>query len=142
MACDKTLLIWNGAAWEDIQDTAHITNASGIMSDAPSSGDLIAQDWSDVAVWQQGPRAPWSFDVPLLMRNTGSENDALVQLLHIQSFVGTGVRQLRRVTPLTGTHEVQGVFVSATQVEWELDRRAWVRAVMVVQALGPWVAVP
>jgi len=52
-------------AWTDFDlNIGCIEDWAGILSEASISGDIIAQDWVDGAIWQQGPKKTYSFDVP------------------------------------------------------------------------------
>ena len=134
--CTDTLLI-NGT---DVQTWAAITNADGLLSNAPQRADIIEQDWTAGAIYQAGPKKTYTFDVPVIMRSS-QQDVALGQLRALQAYVGTQVTLTRRlvVNGATVNETCQAVMVNAVQVQWDFTRRAQVRAVLVFQQLsGVW----
>lgn len=131
----NTLLI-NGV---DIQTWCAITSAEGLLSNPPQKGDVIEQGWTDGAIWQKGPKGPYTFEVPVIMRS--SEQDvALGQLRALQAMVGDQKTLTRRlvVNGVTINETCQAVMANAVQVNWSFAKRAQVRAVLIWQALTPW----
>ena len=56
--------------WLDFDSTfGSVGDWSGILSEGPVKGDLIEFDYVDGAMWQQGPRSIYSFDVPYTSLN-------------------------------------------------------------------------
>jgi hypothetical protein len=131
-----TLLI-DGA---DIQTWAAITSAEGLLTNPPQRGDLIEQDWVAGAIWQQGPKDAWTFDVPLIMRSS-QQDVAFGQLRTLQAMVGTQRTLTRRlvVDGATVNETCQAVMVNSPQVVWSFESRNQIRAVLVFQGLTPWV---
>lgn len=130
-------LLINGT---DIQTWAAVTDASGLLSNGPQKGDLIEGDWTAGAIWQQGPKGLYSFPVPVIMRSS-QQDVAFGQLRALQAFVGTQVTLTRRlvVDGATVNETCQAVMTAAVQVDWDLSRRAQLRAVLVWQNLsGGW----
>jgi hypothetical protein len=138
MSCWQTMLI-DG---HDVQDYAYITSVEGLWSNGPFKGDLIEQDWRDGALWRGGPRAPHTFEVPLLMRDDLSEGQRTHQLRWLQAWEGQTVTLTRRlVDGLADVSETcQAVVASAVQIDWNFESRRFMRAVMVFQTLSPWAA--
>ena len=136
--CTDTMLV-DG---EDVQQTAYIIDASGLLADAPQRADLIQFDWVDGETYIDGPKAAYSFDVPVLMRSRDPAM-AILQLRHLQSWVGGEKTITRRFVVgvgQTSTQTCRGVIVDAVQVQWNLDDRYRMRAVLVVRNLdGRWV---
>ena len=131
-----TLLI-NGT---DIQTWCAITSAEGLLSNAPQKGDLIEQDWVDGAIWQKGPKAAYTFEVPVIMRSS-NQSYAFAQLRALQAMVGDQKTLTRRLVINTTTVDetCQAVMANAVQVGWDFSRRAQIRAVLVWQNLsGGW----
>jgi hypothetical protein len=134
--CTDTILI-NGT---DVQTWCAITNADGLLSNAPQRADIIEQDWTAGAIYQAGPKKTYTFDVPVIMRSS-QQDVALGQLRALQAYVGTQVTLTRRlvVNGATVNETCQAVMVNAVQVQWDFARRAQVRAVLVFQQLsGVW----
>lgn len=135
--CVDTLLI-DGT---DIQTVAAIVSAEGLLSNGPYRGDVITQDWSPGAIYQAGPMATFTMDVPVIMRSS-QQDVALGQLRTLQAMAGTQKTLTRRlvVNGATVSETCQAVMVNAVQVQWDFTRRAQVRAVLVWQVLSPWVS--
>ena len=134
---NNTLLI-NGT---DIQTWAAITRAEGLLTNPPHKGDVIESDWLDGAIWQKGPKGPWTFEVPIICRSS-QQDIALGQLRALQAFTGTQVTLTRRIV-VNGSvvsETCQAVMVNSPQVLWSFDRRAQIRAILIWQGLTPWVA--
>lgn len=123
----------------DVQVWAAVTSAEGLLSNPPQKADIIEQAWTDGAVYQQGPKAAWTFEVPLIMRSS-QQDIALGQLRALQALVGDQVTLTRRlvVDGVTVNETCQAVMVSAPHVVWDFSRRAQIRAVLVWQGLTPW----
>lgn len=132
-----TLLI-NGT---DIQTVCAITSAEGLLSNPPQRGDIIERDWVDGAVWQKGPKGTYTFEVPVIMRSS-QQDVAFGQLRALQAMVGDQKTLTRRlvVNGVTVNETCQAVMASAIHVRWAFERRAQVRAILVWQALTPWVS--
>lgn len=125
----------------DIQTYAAITSAEGLLTNPPQKGDLIEQSWSDGALWQKGPKGPWTFEVPIICRSS-QQDVALGQLRALQAYVGDQVTLTRRIR-VNGTvinETCQAVMANAVQVSWNLSRRSQLRAVLIFQGLSPWAA--
>jgi hypothetical protein len=140
MSCDVGCEYKQGDVWIDIQAGAHITDASGLLSNGPHSGDLITLDWGEDAEWQPGPRSPYSFDLPLVMKGQSLParlgNLKRVQVLEGQTLI------LRRtvVTDLGPVVEyARATVVSAVSVRWELRARTFLRCTLIFQVLQPWL---
>jgi hypothetical protein len=134
--CPETLLI-DGT---DVRTWAYITNAEGLLSNAPQKGDIIEQDWVAGAIWQPGPKGPYTFEVPVVMKSR-LQDVALGQLRAMQAYVGTQVTLTRRMT-VNGAvvnETCQAVMANAVQVNWDFRTRARIDAILVWQQLsGVW----
>ena len=136
LPCFDTLLI-DGT---DIRTWAYITSAEGLLSEGPQKGDLIEQNWVDGAIWQQGPKGPWTFEVPVVMKSR-QQDVALGQLRALQALVGVQ-RVLTRHLTVNGasvSETCQAVMANAVQVSWNFSNRQRIDAVLVWQALHPWL---
>lgn len=136
-------LLINGV---DVQTWCAITNAEGLLSDAPQKGDLIEGDWTPGASWQKGPKGVYSFPVPVIMRSA-QQDVAFGQLRALQAYVGQQVTLTRRlvVDGATVSETCQAVMTAAVQVQWELadrsEKKPSLRAVLVWQNLSAgWAA--
>lgn len=131
--CWDSLLI-NGT---DIREWGWITSAEGLLGTGPSKGDVIEQDWRDGAIWQQGPKGTYSFDVPVVL-NSGAQDTNLGNLRALQAFTGQQVTLTRRLT-VNGAQiaeTCQAVLVNAVQVRWDFRRRSRIDCVLVFQNLS------
>jgi hypothetical protein len=135
--CFDTLLI-NSV---DIRTWAYITNAEGLLSRAPQKGDLIEQDWVAGAIWQKGPKAAFTFEVPVVMKSR-QQDVALGQLRALQAMVGDQKALTRRLTVngVEVSETMQAVMANAVQIGWQFSSRARVDAVLVWQALEDWTS--
>ena len=134
--CFSTLLI-NGV---DVRTWGYVTSAEGLLSNGPQKGDLLEFDFADGAVWVKGPKGPYTFDVPLVMKSR-VQDVALGQLRALQALVGDQKTLTRRLT-VNGANvseTCQAVMASAVQVNWNFANRARVDCVLVWQALSMWV---
>jgi hypothetical protein len=124
----------------DIRTWANITNAEGLLSNAPTKADIIEQDWTAGAIYQKGPKGTYQFDVPVIM--TSREQDvAMGQLRALQAFEGTQVTLTRTLTVngVQVSESCQAVMTNAVEVVWNFDFRQQVRAVLIWQQLsGAW----
>lgn len=124
----------------DVQDNAHITDWSGILSDGPTRGDLIEKDYVPGAVWQPGPAGTYSYDVPVTMKSH-THDVAVGQLRTLQALKGVQ-RTFSRTLLVNGvstteTHE--GVIISAVQVSNDLRVKNKIDAMLIIQNLsGGW----
>lgn len=123
----------------DIQTWAAITSAEGLLTDPPQRADIIEQDWSDGAIYQAGPKAAWTFEVPIICRSR-QQDVALGQLRALQAMVGDQKTLTRRlvVDGATIDETCQAVMVASPQVRWDFAVRAQIRAVLIWQGLTPW----
>lgn len=122
--------------------TADIMDASGLLSDAPSKGDLIELDWQPGSDWQPGPRDAYSFDVPVEF--VGDREAALATLRWLQDLVGQALTLTRRTSaagaPVDET--CTAVMVNTVAVSWPTDDAAPKAAILIFQNLdGGWTAV-
>jgi hypothetical protein len=131
--CFNTLLI-NGT---DIRTWAYITNAEGLLGNAPQKGDLIEQDWVAGAIWQKGPKGTYSFDVPVVMKSR-VQTEALAQLRALQAFVGDQYTLTRRLTvnSVDVTETCQAVMINAVSVTWNFANRERLDALLLFQNLS------
>jgi hypothetical protein len=136
--------------WEDLlvdgvslQSLGLIVSAEGLLSTGPTKGDLILQDWTPGAIWQQGPPDTYSFEVPVVMKSR-LQDVAIGMLRTLQSWQGTKRTLIRRLT-VDGVQieeTCQAVIVSAPQVVWDFRERQKISCVLVFQNLsGVWDAV-
>lgn len=123
----------------DVQAWAAITNAEGLLSNPSQKGDVIEQEGADGAIWQKGPRGPWTFEVPIIMRSS-QQDVAFGQLRALQAYVGNQVTLTRRlvVDGATIDESCQAVMANSVQISWDFSRRAQLRAVLIWQGLTPW----
>jgi hypothetical protein len=133
--CWNSILI-NGT---DIRTWGYVMSAEGLLSEAPAKGDLVERDFADGAVWQPGPRGPYTFEVPVMMRSRVTDV-ALGQLRDLQAFIGVQVTLTRRLTVdgVDIAETCQAVMVSAPRVVWDFSNRQRIDCVTVWQALGVW----
>jgi hypothetical protein len=79
----------------DVETVGCITSFDGIFSEGPISGDLLSFDWVDGALWVQGPRKTYTFDVPLSL--TGPDfPDTQASLDIIKTWRGTPLTLTRK----------------------------------------------
>lgn len=138
MAGVETLIV--GAL--DLSSIAGITDASGILMDPPISGDLVELDFVAGGQWVPGPPEPYTFDVPLVMASP-VQDVAMGQLAQVKALVDGVPRTVTRRyvrDGVTVTETCTGVCSAAVQIEWSFDVRGRVAAVLMIQALSPWVA--
>lgn len=95
-------LLINGT---DIYPYARVSGElSGLLDTGPAGGDLIEMDWRPGAVWQAGPPAAYTFDVPLLMAHE-DEPSAIADLRWLQAWIGQEITLTTRITE--GTAQVE-----------------------------------
>lgn len=130
-----TLLV-NGV---DLQTVCAITSAEGLLSNPPQKGDVIEMDWVDGAVYQKGPKGPYTMEVPVIMR-ASQQDVALGQLRTLQAMVGDQKTLTRRlvVNGVTINESCEAVMVNAPQIRWDFRKRAQIHAVLIWQVLTPW----
>lgn len=123
----------------DLSTTAYITSWEGILLAQPYRGDLIELDFTAGAAWEAGEAAPYTIDIPLVMKGT-DVGTAISQMRAIQALAdGTEKSIVRTLT--SGTTSVSeantGVVTSATPV-WDLRNRKRVGLVLTVQVTDVW----
>lgn len=119
---------------------ALITSWEGILSDGPTRGDIIEQDWLPGALWQPGPAGTYSFEVPVTMLSH-TPDVAIGQLRTIQGWKGVQRTLTRQITVngVAVSETCAAVMVNAVQVRWDLKLRSKIDAVLVFQNLsGGW----
>lgn len=143
MACQIGLVVEDLTAGGslDVFTIADMTNAEGLLGNAPHQGDLIRLDWRDGAEWQAGGRGPYTFDVPLVMKGADLPT-RLANLRTFQALEGHKVRLTRTLYLPSGpvVEQCDAVMANAAEVRWDLRERNWLRVILIVQALTPWSA--
>ena len=79
----------------DVETIACITSFDGIFSEGPYGGDLLEFDWVPGAIWVQGPKRTYTFDVPLSLSGP-TYPDTQLALSTIKGWRGTPLTLTRK----------------------------------------------
>jgi hypothetical protein len=81
----------------DVETIGCITSFDGIFSEGPYGGDLLEFDWVAGALWVQGPKRTYTFDVPLSLSGP-TYADTQAALTTIKTWRGTPLTLTRKYT--------------------------------------------
>lgn len=139
--------------WTYFDDSiGYIEDWSGMLSEGPVGGDIIEQDWTDGALWQQGKSKTYSFDVPFtaLVSTTLTEpnlwdsySNGGIELL--KTFRGPQLTLRREFIDASGNlvRQEQAIAVLVTDLATTVGLGRVIHGVAVFQNLtGYWIETP
>jgi hypothetical protein len=123
-----------------------IEDWSGLLSEGPIGGDIIEQDWTEGALWQQGVSKTYSFDVPFTALVGNAVNPNIWDSYHngifrLKQYRGPLLTMRRDIYDDTGVlmERVQAVGVLVTDLSMKVGIGRVLSSVAVFQNLsGGW----
>ena len=119
---------------------AYISDASGLLQEPPTRGDLVEMDFQPGAQWIAGQVDAYTFDVPVIMK--GSDEGTIIANLRSLQALADGTEYTIKRTFTSGTTSINedctGVVTSVTPA-WDFGVRKKLAAMIVIQnTSGGW----
>jgi hypothetical protein len=123
----------------DLSTVAYITDASGLLGNAPIGGDLVEMDFQPGAQWEAGEPQAYSFDLPLLLKGS-TESAILANFRTLQALAdGTERTITRTFTAGSAVSESATCVVASVTAAWDFGMRGRFNAVLIIQVTsGAW----